>query len=564
MLKTITLLIFVLAAAQAELLVVEKRDKPPDGFSRIGPSPADKVLTLRLALAHNDITGLHDTVYDVSTPGNPRYGQYLSKEKVEKFVAPSQDTIAQVQSWLGLNNLTSSPLTPAGDWIAVNMTVAQANRILTAEFSTFQNEETNHTVDRTLSYSIPSTLKSGINVIYPTVTFPVGVNTLDSVVNATATKSGANPPTASISPDCQVSWTPACVQQLYNIPSEPAQPAPNVLAVSGFSNEFANKRDLKAFLEEFRPDMNPNTTFDLISIDGGINNQLPAGAGVFGGIDTQYTIGLATGVPVAYISTGPLDSDDALAAFLEQANYLVSSANPPQTIVNNFGGLESEVSPQIAESLCNAYAQLAARGVSYIVNTGVGGAGGTPFVECIPFDPPFPASCPFVTAVGGTEFTSDETTETASALSGGGFSNVFKRPKYQDAAVTAYLRTIGADGSSPFNVSGRAVPDVSALSSAIWVIDGGTVDFAGIPAFSADIFASVVALITNERIAAGKSGLGFLNPLIYQNGAAFNDMPTGSNPGCGDAVFNATEGWDPVTGFGSPNYTKLRNVCNKF
>jgi tripeptidyl-peptidase-1 len=48
----------------------------------------------------------------------------------------------------------------------------------------------------------------------------------------------------------------------------------------------------------------------------------------------------------------------------------------------------------------------------------------------------------------------------------------------------------------------------------------------GTPAFSADIFASVVALITNERIAAGKPGLGFLNPLIYQNGAAFNDMPT--------------------------------------
>jgi tripeptidyl-peptidase-1 len=69
----------------------------------------------------------------------------------------------------------------------------------------------------------------------------------------------------------------------------------------------------------------------------------------------------------------------------------------------------------------------------------------------------FNSSLPIsVTAVGGTEFTSDETTETASALSGGGFSNVFKRPKYQDAAVTAYLRTIGADGSSPFNVSGRA------------------------------------------------------------------------------------------------------------
>jgi hypothetical protein len=56
MLKTLTLLTFVLAAAQAELLVVEKHDNPPHVFSRIGPSPADKVLTLRLALAHNDIT----------------------------------------------------------------------------------------------------------------------------------------------------------------------------------------------------------------------------------------------------------------------------------------------------------------------------------------------------------------------------------------------------------------------------------------------------------------------------------------------------------------------------
>jgi hypothetical protein len=66
------------------------------------------------------------------------------------------------------------------------------------------------------------------------------------------------------------------LQQLYNIPSEPTQPAPNVLAVSGFSNVFTNKRDLKVgylsclvldlalpiyqvFLEEFHPHMNLNT-----------------------------------------------------------------------------------------------------------------------------------------------------------------------------------------------------------------------------------------------------------------------------------------------------------------
>ena len=33
----------------------------------------------------------------------------------------------------------------------------------------------------------------------------------------------------------------------------------------------------------------------------------------------------------------------------------------------------------------------------------------------------------------------------------------------------------------------------------------------------------------------------------------FNDITSGSNPGCGTNGFFATEGWDPVTGWGSPN-----------
>jgi hypothetical protein len=154
----------------------------------------------------------------------------------------------------------------AGDWIAVDMTVYQVNSLFAMEFTTFQNEETNHTVDQTLSYSISNTLKSGMKVIYPTAMFlfsasssikllaqylsgfPVGVmNRLDSVVNAMTTQSGRSPAATSILPDCQVSWTPARVQQLYNISStpEPAQPAPNILAVSTFENEFSNKHNLE-------------------------------------------------------------------------------------------------------------------------------------------------------------------------------------------------------------------------------------------------------------------------------------------------------------------------------
>ncbi|KAJ7304714.1 hypothetical protein DFH08DRAFT_1089152 [Mycena albidolilacea] len=85
--------------------------------------------------------------------------------------------------------------------------------------------------------------------------------------------------------------------------------------------------------------MDPNITFDMLSVDGGINNQLPCGAGFNG-----YTVGMATGVPVTFISTGTLP-DDLLTEMLDQANYLLTLEHPPQTILDTIAGLESQVSP---------------------------------------------------------------------------------------------------------------------------------------------------------------------------------------------------------------------------
>lgn len=46
---------------------------------------------------------------------------------------------------------------------------------------------------------------------------------------------------------------------------------------------------------------------------------------------------------------------------------------------------------------------------------------------------------------------------------------------------------------------------------------------------STPIFASVIALLNDERIAAGKSPLGFLNPLLYSTGAsALHDITAGA------------------------------------
>jgi tripeptidyl-peptidase-1 len=126
----------------------------------------------------------------------------------------------------------------------------------------------------------------------PDRSFPVGKRTASP--SSTSRDPAGAAAARSVSADCRESSqrTPSCVQQLYGIPSTPAKPAANALGVSTFGNGFANHRDLKVssiknltfvsqshicqlYLETYRPDMNPNTTYNFVSIDNGVDNQLP-------------------------------------------------------------------------------------------------------------------------------------------------------------------------------------------------------------------------------------------------------------------------------------------------
>lgn len=74
-------------------------------------------------------------------------------------------------------------------------------------------------------------------------------------------------------------------------------------------------------------------------------------------------------------------------------------------------------------------------------------------------------------------------------------------------------------------------------------------------------FAAVVSLLNDARIAAKLPPLGFLNPWLYSQGLkGLNDIIGGSNPGCGTTGFQAIQGWDPVTGLGTPNFGLLKDL----
>jgi tripeptidyl-peptidase I len=161
-----------------------------------------------------------------------------------------------------------------------------------------------------------------------------------------------------------------------------------------------------------------------------------------------------------------------------------------------------------------------------------------------------------VTSVGGTS----GSPETAAHLSGGGFSNFFTPPPYQASVVASYLSSIGSTNSGLYNASGRGIPDIAAQAKNVEIYYEGSAGTIDGTSCSTPISASAISLLNDELIAAGKSPLGFLNPLLYANPGALNDITSGNNPGCNTSGFSAGSGWDPVTGLGSPNYAALRTA----
>jgi len=163
-----------------------------------------------------------------------------------------------------------------------------------------------------------------------------------------------------------------------------------------------------------------------------------------------------------------------------------------------------------------------------------------------------------VTSVGATKGFDPET---VASFSSGGFSNYFQRPDYQSSAVSGYIDQLSGKYSELYNSTGRGFPDISASGVNFPVVANNMWNPVGGTSASTPVIASIIALINDELLAAGKPTLGFLNPWLYANKDAFTDVTSGSNPGCGTDGFEALSGWDPATGLGTPVYSKLRTAA---
>ncbi|KAK0187445.1 family S53 protease-like protein [Armillaria mellea] len=529
------------------LSVHERRDASPNDFVGAGAADPKANLNFRIGLTPKDTAGLVKALYAVSEPDSELYGQHLSFEEVKGLSAPTPEAATAVTTWLAENGIADVKLGGAfDDWLYFTAPVDKANTLLSAQYENFVHIDTGELLIRTLAASIPSDLTDFIEVVHPTTSFARLASGPKPVVSIPLT---SNLTERAAPSSCSGYITPAYLQDLYGIPKTPATQSSNRLAVPGFLNQFAEEADLQSFLQALRPDMPSTTTFTTQSLDCGQNPQ-GVDAGLEANLDIQYTVGIATGVPTVFISVG----DPSIDGFLDLINTLNAEANPPQVVTTSYGFDERVLPASIAARFCNACAALSSRGVSILFASGDGGVGGSGQGQtCTTFIPTFPAGCPYITAVGATQ----GVPETATGLSSGGFSNLFARPSYQASDVDNYLVALGITNAGRFNIIGRGFPDVAAQGSDILIAVNGEGELVEGTSCSSPIFASVISLINDRLIAAGKPVLGFLNPFLYAHPNAFFKITAGSNPGCGTNGFPARAGWNPVTGLGTPNFAAL-------
>jgi kumamolisin len=296
----------------------------------------------------------------------------------------------------------------------------------------------------------------------------------------------------------------------------------------------------------------PVTT--AISVDGGRNQPgVDQGADGEVALDIEVAGAVAPGAQLAVYFAPNTD-----AGFVDAINSAVHDAQHKPSIVSiSWGGPEESWTDQARSVMEQAFQAAAALGVTVFVASGDNGStdgvpGGKQHVD-------YPASSPSVTGCGGTTLVASPDGSTIQGeevwnelkrnegATGGGISNVFPLPSYQSDAV----KIVQPDT----NFRGRGVPDVAGnadpTTGYIVRFGGNQMPIGGTSAV-APLYAGLLARINQFNGSAA----GFINPLLYavankpapDGRTEFNDITRGDNP-----KYKAVAGWDPCTGWGSPN-----------
>jgi pseudomonalisin len=538
----------------------------------VGALEPSTAMHIVVGLQEQNAGQVQSTLRQMLTPGSPLYGTTYT---VQQFVAQFGPTTAQVQA-------VESYLTTAG---FTNVTVADNQLVIDSDGTAGQVETAFNTTLQQYSVNgatvyvntAPAQVPASLSGIVIAVLGLNNVAMLHPDLHTVQTGPQTDPCTACAAPDLDnETYTP----QQYQIAYDAACPADNTnCQAKGFPTGSATavaviaEGDLTQVVKDLRT---YETTYGLPQVPVTVVNAGIASADTSGAdewdLDSQTSTGIAQQVShlYFYVATSMTDSDIALAI------HKAVSANQVKAFNMSFG--ECELFPYLDGAMLiddEAFGEATLQGITPFASSDdqgsacpVEGTNGVPLSG--PPDTSYPASSPYVIAVGGTNlFTNADYTfdfETAADFSGGGISYFETSPFWQAYTGSGTLPIVPSS-----EAGNRGVPDVAmcaggfevAICAANIFVDG-TATLIGGTSLSSPLSMGSWARIQS----AHKNKLGFAGPLIYQlaNGGPtpsstyFNDVLLGGN-----GLFTALPGYDYVTGLGSWDiYVVNKNIPSTY
>ena len=312
--------------------------------------------------------------------------------------------------------------------------------------------------------------------------------------------------------------------------------------------------DLKAYFDNLHL---PVPSVSWVPVDGGKND--PGNSGVDGQVELNIEVvgAVAPGARLVLYFAPNTDQgfvDSVGAAINDRQNH-------PSVVLIAWGQGEAAFSPAFVRQMnANLHASVA-RNVTVCVAAGDQGV--TNGVDDGHAHVDFPASSPWVLAVGGTALTASGNAIQAEKVwndgsgfaTGGGVSALFPVPAWQvHAGVPPSI--------NPGGRAGRGVPDVAAHGdpqSGYQVIIDGVHQIVGGTGGSASLWAGLIAIMNQ---ALGRD-VGFFNPVLYGElgpAGVLRSITEGNNSSPKLRGYAAGAGWNPCTGWGSPDGRELLNA----
>jgi tripeptidyl-peptidase-1 len=543
----------LVAGAMGGNPVIHPPQVVPAGWEMIGEN-ADKTgnMDVLVGLRRSNLDKMQEVFEESSTPGRKGFLEHASWEKMGDMIRPSDEALGTVIGMLASKGATGVSVANHGDYIKASVPITELEALTEGQFQTFEQKSTGRRLTRLVGgVKLPAAAAKYVDTFTGLHGFPLDAR---PALQGNVT-TGAN------------YVTPSVINKAYGIDQKSVKKSgkTNIQSIGQFQGQYVSTKDLSKFCQTF------DTQADC-SISKFIGKNTAGSPGIESMLDTEYITGVAEGV-TTWVYSYP--SVDFCSDLLTWAGDVASESTHPYVVSLSYGSQKIDFcDSSTTQRLSQDVQKLGAMGVTVVIASGDDGSGGISRQGSNngKLSPSFPASIPYALAVGGTYFesgTSGPEMATTQFGSGGGFSYDYDIPSYQSAAVKAYLAKNPKTGSDSYAQNGRGSPDVSMLAENFEVITSGpfggteTVVVGGTSA-STPSWGAVISLLNEECLSAsgGSKTLGFINPLLYKNADAFTDITKGSNAIGENAAsgWKCTEGWDAVTGLGTPQFTKLQTV----